>query len=206
MNLKLIVEGEEEIGSPHLAGFLAARRERLDADVIVLSDTANLDTGIPSLTTSLRGLVSIDVHVRALEHPIHSGMWGGPVLDAASALARLLARLVDDAGRPAIAGLEDDLPPLDAATQEALAGLPFDEQSFRRDAGLLAGARLGGDLAATVYERLWLRPSVAVTALEAAPLATATNQLLDEAHARVVATEIFRITAEGVLEPRKELE
>ncbi len=185
VNVKLIVEGEEEIGSPHLAEFLRAQRERLDSDVIVLSDTANLDTGIPSLTTSLRGLVTVDVTVRALGHPLHSGMWGGPVLDAATALARLLARLVDDRGVPVLPGLEDDVPELDAKTRAALESLPFDEAGFRADASLLDSSKLGGDPARSVYERLWLRPSIAVTALEAVPLASASNQLIDEARARV---------------------
>ena len=185
VNVKLIVEGEEEIGSPHLAAFLREQGARLDADVIVLSDTANLDTGLPSLTTSLRGLVSVDVTVRALEHPLHSGMWGGPVLDAATALVRLLARLVDDAGRSQLAGLEDDVPTLNVATRAELEALPFDEAAFRADAGLLGSSLLGGSPSCSVYERLWWRPAIAVTALEALPLATAANQLIDRARARV---------------------
>ena len=154
-NVKLIVEGEEEIGSPHLATFLRAQRERLQADVIVLSDTANLDAGLPSLTTSLRGLVVADVRVRALDHPLHSGMWGGPLPDAATALVRILARL------------------------------PFDESLFRAQAGLVHGAVLAGEPEFTPYERLWLRPSIAVTALDATPIAGSANRLMEEAAARV---------------------
>ena len=184
INVKVLVEGEEEIGSGHLAEFLKAYRERLACDVLVLSDTANLDTGIPSLTTSLRGIVNVDVTVRALDHPLHSGMWGGPVPDAASALAGLLARLVDRDGRPAIPGLEDDVPELDAADRAALARLPFAEDAFRRAAGMLSD-RLAGDPARSVYERLWYRPAVSVLALEAMPLAAAANQLIAEARARV---------------------
>jgi len=87
VNVKFLAEGEEEIGSQHLAGFLRTQRERLDANVIALADTANLEAGLPCITTSLRGLVSIAVTVRALDHPVHSGMWGGPVPDAARPLA-----------------------------------------------------------------------------------------------------------------------
>jgi acetylornithine deacetylase/succinyl-diaminopimelate desuccinylase-like protein len=184
INVKLVVEGEEEIGSGHLAAFLHGHRERLACDVLVLSDTANLDTGIPSLTTSLRGIVNVDVTVRALDHPLHSGMWGGPVPDAASALAALLARLVDASGRPAVPGLHDDVPELAAADRDALAALPFSEDAFRRAAGML-GERLAGDPAQSVYERLWYRPAVSVLALEAMPLAGAANQLIAEARARV---------------------
>jgi len=185
VNVKLIVEGEEEIGSPHLEAFLQAHRERLSADVIVLSDTANLATGLPSLTTSLRGLVTIDVCVRALDHPVHSGMWGGPVLDAATALVRLLARLVDDRGRPCVPDLESDVPPISAAERARLAALPFDESQFRADAGLLAGVKLACAPHESVYERLWLRPSITITALESVLLAKASNQLIDEARAQV---------------------
>jgi len=185
LHVKLIVEGEEEIGSDHLAEFLRRHRERLDADVLVLSDTQNLATGIPSLTTSLRGIVLVDVKARALDHPIHSGMWGGALPDAATSLARLLARIVDDTGSVAVPGLLDDVPELEADEIERLSALPFDETTFRRDAGLLSGIPLAGEPDRSVYERLWYRPSIAVTALEAMPLAGAANQLIDEAQARV---------------------
>jgi acetylornithine deacetylase/succinyl-diaminopimelate desuccinylase-like protein len=190
VNVKFIVEGEEEIGSTNLEAFLRAQRERLDADVIdadviVLTDTANLEAGLPSLTTSLRGLVNVDVHVQALDHPLHSGMWGGPVHDAASALAVVLGRLFDRDGEVAIPGFEDDVPPLSDVQRAELRALPFDAAAFRSDAGLMPGVRVDPGDGASVYERLWLRPAVAITALEAAPLAGAANQLIDRAAARV---------------------
>jgi acetylornithine deacetylase/succinyl-diaminopimelate desuccinylase-like protein len=185
VHLKLIVEGEEEIGSGHLTEFLRLHRERLAADVIVLSDTANLATGVPALTTSLRGLVAVDVTVRALDHPIHSGFWGGPVPDAATSLARLLARLVDDAGVIQVPGLLDDVPALSAEQRAALAALPCDEAALRADSGMLAGTRFTGEPERSLYERLWYRPSLAFTALEGMPLASAANQLIAEASARV---------------------
>ncbi|HJO23537.1 MAG: M20/M25/M40 family metallo-hydrolase [Myxococcota bacterium] len=185
LHVKLVVEGEEEIGSGHLTDFLRQHRERLAADVLVVSDTQNLDTGVPSLTTSLRGIVQIDVSLRVLEHNVHSGMWGGPVPDAATALSRLLGRLIDDAGVPAVPGLDADVPELDPEERARIAELSFDEASFRGAAGLVSGVSLVGPDDVSVYERLWHRPAVAVTALEAVPFATAANQLVDEARARV---------------------
>jgi acetylornithine deacetylase/succinyl-diaminopimelate desuccinylase-like protein len=185
LNLKLVVEGEEEIGSPHLAEFLRAHRERLRADVIVLSDTANLDTGLPSLTTSLRGLVVLDVALRALDHPLHSGMWGGPVADTTACLVRLLSRLVDDRGVIQVPGLADDVPRLHPEQRARLAALPYDEAVFREQAGVVAGGPLAGEAELGVWERLWWRPSLAFTALEGAALATAANQLMDVARARI---------------------
>jgi acetylornithine deacetylase/succinyl-diaminopimelate desuccinylase-like protein len=184
INLKLVVEGEEEIGSGHLAEFLRAYRERLQCDVMVLSDTANLETGLPSLTTSLRGLVNVDVTIRALDHPLHSGMWGGPVADAASALAILLGRLFDARGEPAVPGLADDVPDLSARERAELDTLPFDEAAFRADAGLVGSARIAGETG-TVWERLWRRPALSVTGLEGVPLQRAANQLMDTASARI---------------------
>ncbi|MBW2267202.1 MAG: M20/M25/M40 family metallo-hydrolase [Deltaproteobacteria bacterium] len=185
INVKLIVEGEEEIGSGHLVEFLRQHRERLAADVLVLSDTQNLDTGIPSLTTSLRGIVQVDVTVRVLDHPLHSGMWGGPLPDAATALSRLLGRLVDDAGRCAVPELDADVPAPSRAERAEIAALPYDEATFRRDAGILDGVPLVDEAGRSPYEQLWFRPSIAVTALEAVPFATAANQLVDEARARI---------------------
>src|SRR5262249_38163121 len=171
VNVKWIVEGEEETGSEHLAAFLRAHRARLDCDVLVLSDTANLATGVPSLTTSLRGIVVVDVTVRALDHPIHSGMWGGPVPDAATAMTSLLARPVAAGAAIAGPGLYDDARELSAEERNALAALPFDAAAFRRDAGMAAGTAFIGERDRTVYERLWHRPSLALTALEGMPIA-----------------------------------
>lgn len=184
VNLEIVVEGEEEIGSSHLQQFLAANLERLASDVMVLSDTANLEAGLPSITTSLRGLVNVDVRVRALDHPLHSGMWGGAVPDAASALAALLGRLFGPDGEPAVPGLADDVPALSESERAELERLPFDASAFRSDAGVVPSARVPGSGAET-WQRLWRRPALAVTALEARPLAEAANQLIDVAAARV---------------------
>jgi len=185
IHIKLVVEGEEETGSAHLAEFLRRYRSRFDADVLILSDTQNLEPGLPSLTTALRGLVAIDVTVRALDHPVHRGMWGGSVPDAATALVNLLARLTDDAGEILVPGIEADVPELDPAERAMLAELPFDAGQFARDVGLAPGARLRGATGAEVYRNLWYRPALAFTALEGMPLATAANQLMAEAKARV---------------------
>jgi acetylornithine deacetylase/succinyl-diaminopimelate desuccinylase-like protein len=185
VNLKIVVEGEEEIGSEHLAEFLRAHHERLAADVLVLSDTANFATGLPSVTTSLRGLVIVDVRVRALDHPIHSGMWGGPIPDAATALTRILARLFDAAGDVAIPDFEADVPALSSATRARLERLPIDDAAFRADVGLVDSAELIGGGGTSLYERIWYRPALSLTAIEGMTLAEAANNLLPEAAARV---------------------
>lgn len=184
VNVKLIVEGEEEVGSTHLEAFLEAHQQRLAADAIVLTDTANLDTGIPSLTTSLRGLAGAMVEVRALRQPLHSGMWGGPVPDPVMALCRAIAELTEPDGRP-IAPLREGLRPRSAAERRELEALPFDEARFGEQAGLVEGAELVGNPQVPPLARIWREPSVTVIALEASPIEGSSNQIVDGARARI---------------------
>jgi len=185
INLKVIIDGEEEIGSANLAQLLSAYRSRLDADIIVLTDTANLATGVPSITYALRGLVIVNVEVSAIDHPLHSGMWGGPVPDSAMALCQILGRLVAPDGTIAIPGLYDDVRPMSDDERARTKELPFDLATFRQETGMLSGVRLAGEPGFTPYELMWRRPSLAITAMEAAPLKGAANQILPSARARV---------------------
>src|SRR5262249_27258063 len=112
LNVKVIIEGEEEIGSVHLAEFLRKNAKLLKADAIVLTDTGNFETGLPSITTALRGMVTVDVEVRALKQSVHSGMWGGPVPDPVMGLCRMLASLTNDDGSIALPGIAEKVKPL----------------------------------------------------------------------------------------------
>ncbi|MDO9380899.1 MAG: dipeptidase [Nocardioidaceae bacterium] len=173
VGVTVFVEGEEESGSPTIVALLERHRERLAADVIVIADSANWDVGVPSLTTTLRGLVDCEVEVSTLSHAVHSGMWGGAVPDALTALCRLLATLHDDAGDVAIAGL----------TSSTAADLEYPEDRLRAESGLLDGVRQIGT--GSVVERLWARPAVAVIALDATPTASASNTLTPSARATI---------------------
>jgi acetylornithine deacetylase/succinyl-diaminopimelate desuccinylase-like protein len=185
VNLRLLVEGEEETGSTHLQDFLRAYLPRLQCDAMVLTDTANLDAGIPSITTALRGLVTVNVAVKAAQAPLHSGMWGGPVPDAAQALTHVLGRLILEDGSVNVPGLDALCPPTPSSEKERLRKLPFREPAFRAQAGLLAGVSLAGEQRRGVYEKIWWRPALAINALEASSMAGASNQLVDVARARL---------------------
>jgi len=122
--------------------------------------------------------------VRTLDHPLHSGLWGGPLIDASTALVHVLARLMTRAGEIAVPGLQDDVPVLSESEREAIALLPFEEAGFRKDAGAIPGLRLART-SGSVYEQLWRKPSLAITAFDGGALAGAANQLTAVASAQV---------------------
>ncbi len=185
VNLRFLIEGEEETGSTSLPAFLERYRDRLGADVVVLSDTYNFATGVPALTWQLRGHLQVDVEVTCLGRPVHSGDFGGAVPDAVRILCRLLDDLRAPDGRIDVPGLYRDVARPSAAVRKRLAGLPFSEAAYKRAAGMLPGTRLERERGASVYEQLWTRPSLSVTAIEAHPLHGAANQILDSARARI---------------------
>jgi acetylornithine deacetylase/succinyl-diaminopimelate desuccinylase-like protein len=173
VGVTVLVEGEEEIGSDSLEALLAEHRDALRADVVVIPDSVNWDIGVPALTTSLRGLIDGVVEVRTLQHSVHSGMWGGPVPDALTALCRLLATLHDDAGDVAVDGL---------ASGQA-ADLDYPEDRIRADAGVFAGVRLIGS--GSIVDRLWTKPAAAVLAIDTTRIPDASNTLVPVARAKV---------------------
>jgi acetylornithine deacetylase/succinyl-diaminopimelate desuccinylase-like protein len=173
VGVTLFIEGEEESGSPTLPTFLREYRDTLACDVIVIADAGNPAVDVPALTTSLRGLVDVVIEVSMLERPVHSGVFGGPIGDALTALCRALAGLHDEHGDVAVPGLvhgTSDAPDVDEAT-------------FRGDAGLLSGVALIGS--GSIVERTWTKPAVAVLAIDAPRVAEAANILIPRARAVV---------------------
>ncbi|WP_024288028.1 dipeptidase [Cellulomonas sp. KRMCY2] len=173
VGVTVFVEGEEEVGSPTFVAFLTEHRDLLAADVIVVADSANWKVGVPGLTTSLRGLVDCDVEVAVLEHAVHSGMFGGPILDAPTLLARLIATLHDDAGDVAVQGLVTAPEPT----------VDYDEADFRADAAVLPGVRLAGT--GTLTGRLWTKPALSVIGFDATSVAHASNTIAPTATAKL---------------------
>jgi acetylornithine deacetylase/succinyl-diaminopimelate desuccinylase-like protein len=160
VNLILLIEGEEEIGSEHLEAFIAANRAELAADVAVISDTNQFARGVPAITYGLRGLCYMEVEVVGASHDLHSGLFGGAVPNAANALAQMLGGLHDEQGRVTIPGFYDGVRPLSAREKKEWAKLPFDEGGFFGGLGLeAAGAGEFGERGYTTLERRWARPT-----------------------------------------------
>jgi cysteinylglycine-S-conjugate dipeptidase len=185
VNVKVVIEGEEEIGSPNLARLLEAYGADLTSDVIVLTDLVNWQIGWPGLTYALRGMGEAYVTVRALEQPVHSGMWGGAVPDALTGMIKLLATLHDDDGAIAVSGFADDVRPMPADERARLEALEVDEDAFRADVRLRDGARFVGDPATSLLERIWMQPTITPTGIDAPAVAEASNTLLSEVRVKL---------------------
>lgn len=184
-NVKMLVEGEEEIGSKNLMKFFDVHRKKIASDVIVVCDTENIEVGLPSITYSLRGIVALTVEVRSARTPVHSGMAGGALPDAAIALNHILGRLYWDNDRLPIPGLYDSVRPLTEKERAAIARLPLDEAKFRQEFGVVPTARLACEKGYNCYEQTWRRPAVTVIAQEASSIKGASNQVLPSAAAVV---------------------
>lgn len=162
VNVVVVAEGEEEVGSPNLLPFVERMAERLACDAVVISDSAMFDEGLPSLLFSLRGLAYLEVRVRTASGDLHSGAYGGAVANPAAALSRMIATLHDDDGRIAVPGFYDAVKEWDDATRDAIRALPFDEDRFRSGVGATA---LPGEAGFSTLERLWIRPTCEVNGL-----------------------------------------
>lgn len=162
VNVVLLAEGEEEVGSPNLLPFVERWRERLAADAVVISDSAMFAEGLPSLLFSLRGLAYTEIRVRGAASDLHSGAYGGAVPNPATELARILASLHDETGRITLSGFYDDVVAWDEETRAGVATLPFDDEAFRQGVGV---AGLSGEGGYGTLERLWMRPTCEVNGL-----------------------------------------
>jgi len=163
VSITMLIEGEEESGSPNFAALLEKRKDELKPDVIVVSDTTMWAAGTPSICTGMRGLADAEVTLTGPSRDLHSGSFGGGVPNPAHALAQLLAGLHDADGRITLPGFYDDVVPLTEEERALLAKLPFDEQSWLTDAGD-SGATYG-ESGHTTLERIWARPTAEVNGL-----------------------------------------
>ena len=159
INLKLIVEGEEEIGSQNLDVLMRDKSKDLEADFVCVSDTAMFGRGIPSLCVGLRGLMYLEVHVDGPSKDLHSGSFGGGVTNPLNALAKMIARLHDDDGRVAVPGFYDAVVPLTETERKEIASLPFDERAWLQSTG---SPSVFGEKGYSTLERVWARPTLDV--------------------------------------------
>ena len=176
VNIKVFFEGEEEMGSRSFIPFIEAHRDEFDSDVIIVADSGNWTPDIPSLTTSLRGNTTLDVSVKVLDHPVHSGQYGGPILDANTLAAMLIASMYNADGELNIPGL---------LSQEPIGGLQqdLDPDKVRSDTSLVPGYRFAGT--GSLASRLWTKPSATVIGFDAHPVDGSFNVIANEARFRL---------------------
>ena len=156
VRVSVLLEGEEESGSPSLGPFLDAHKEELRADLALVCDTGQFDKETPAITTRLRGLAACELTLRGPSRDLHSGMYGGPALNPIHVLAKVIASLHDDAGRVAIPGFYDEVAGVSAEELEAWRAIGFDESAFLSAIGLSASA---GEAGHSILEQLWTRPT-----------------------------------------------
>ncbi len=162
VNVIVLAEGEEEVGSEHLEAFLQREQARLACDAVVISDSTMFAPGIPSILSSLRGMAYLEITVRGPAGDLHSGIYGGAVVNPAMALSRMLATMHDDTGRIAIPGFYDTVRPFPDAVRAQMRELPFSDDTLRHEVGVSA---LGGEPGYSTLERLWTRPTCEVNGL-----------------------------------------
>jgi acetylornithine deacetylase/succinyl-diaminopimelate desuccinylase-like protein len=162
VNIKIFIEGEEEVGSKHLDQFVRDHKDQLGADVVVISDSPMFDRGIPSICYGLRGLAYFQLDIRGTKSDLHSGSFGGAVANPASVLAQILAQMKDKGGRIKIPGFYDDVRALRDEEREQWKRLPFNETKYRKELG---APKLFGESGYTTLERVWARPTFEVNGL-----------------------------------------
>ena len=207
VNVIVLAEGEEEVGSENLEQFLEREKGRLACDAVVISDSTMFAPGIPSILSSLRGMAYLEITVRGANGDLHSGMYGGAVVNPAMALARILASMHDANGRIAIPGFYDDVRPFPDAVLAQMRDLPFSDEQLMHEVGVAA---LGGEPGYTTLERLWTRPTCEVngmlsgytgegakTVLPAVSMAKVSFRLVPDQHPDVI-TALVRAHVERV--------
>ncbi|GAA4109674.1 dipeptidase [Enteractinococcus coprophilus] len=169
LGLTVFIEGEEEVGSPFFAQFLRKHRKLLAADTIIVADSANWSVDTPALTTSLRGLLDGVIEVTVTEHPVHSGLFGGPVLDANTILSRIIANLHTADGDLAIRGLD----------QTRWAEVVYDEKEYRQQIGAVEGLELAGS--GSLADRLWNKPALNIIGIDTTSIKESSNSIVHTA-------------------------
>jgi acetylornithine deacetylase/succinyl-diaminopimelate desuccinylase-like protein len=162
VNIKFILEGEEEVGSENLDDFIRAHKQELGADVVVISDSPMFARGVPSICYGLRGLVYFQIDLRGSSTDLHSGSFGGAVANPAIVLAQILAQMKDRGGRVRIPGFYDAVVALQDEERKAWASLPFNEKKYKKDFGI---PKVYGETDYTTLERTWARPTFEVNGL-----------------------------------------